>query len=253
MAHDHNAATRKWYRNLSPEKKAEYNRKSMERTRKYRATKREVPAITPRKCEVCGKEFLPPIYNRHAKYCSDECRKDAANALRRARRGSDGTRVLPLRKRVCAGCGKEFETRANNVKFCSRSCYMKFRLARERAEYVSQKMVVKRACAFCGNEFETRNGNMRFCSDKCRRHAQYHVSKEAMEQKISQREEAARARAIVESGGMTIEQRNAVIRAQSGDRDELWRASQSWTPAQRKFAQERWEELHPSHQTFWFA
>lgn len=49
---------------------------------------------------------------------------------------------------------------------------------------------------------------------------------------------------------LTREQRLAVIAAQDGDRDALWKASQSWTPEQHKFAKARWESLHPIHKDF---
>lgn len=202
-------------------------------------------------CEVCGAEFTPSKYNRYAKYCSKECQRKAANRLRRKQGRSRGERVLPVRTRICEGCGKEFESRANNVKFCSRSCYMRFRLALEKANYVSQRTVEKRVCPFCGKEFETLRSNMKFCSRQCRIHAQYHATKEEMEQKKKAREEEARTRAVNAAGGITEEQRREVIRAQSSDRDTLWRASQKWTPEQRNYAARRWEALHPSGFKSW--
>ena len=70
---------------------------------------------------------------------------------------------------------------------------------------------------------------------------------------VVKRPKAARPKVRRDSFGLTREQRLAVISAQDGDRDALWTASQSWTPAQSKFAQERWEMLHPTRQAFYWG
>jgi len=69
-------------------------------------------------------------------------------------------------KRICKGCGKEFEVclSEKDKKFCSRECYLKCRWGGDRK--------VKRICKFCGKgveieEWQVKKGGGKFCSRKC--------------------------------------------------------------------------------------
>ena len=44
--------------------------------------------------------------------------------------------------------------------------------------------------------------------------------------------------------GLTLAQIQEVIAAQDGDPSQLWRRSQHWTAAQRKYARDRYQEMH---------
>lgn len=59
-------------------------------------------------CEVCGKEFET---SRPAKYCSEDCKKEARNR-----------RVTPKVSKVCPICGTEFKGTSKD-KYCSHECY----------------------------------------------------------------------------------------------------------------------------------
>lgn len=85
-----------------------------------------------RRCKSCGHTFTPKA--KHARYCSDRCRKAAW-------RKSTRTRSKPVVKAVefevvtCACCGKSFfANEGKGTKHCSHSCRTKaWRLRREAA------------------------------------------------------------------------------------------------------------------------
>lgn len=62
------------------------------------------------KCVVCGKEFLTD--QKHKKYCSDECKRIANNAMARVRKAKYRAEkkrrfeeiVLKANKLTCRGC-----------------------------------------------------------------------------------------------------------------------------------------------------
>ena len=58
-------------------------------------------------CEVCGEEFET---SRPAKYCSEDCKKEARNR-----------RVTPKVSKVCPICGNEFKGTSKD-KYCSDDC-----------------------------------------------------------------------------------------------------------------------------------
>lgn len=103
-------------------------------------------------------------------------------------------------------------------------------------------------CEFCGKEFTPSRGHgwARFCSNTCCNRSRNHASYEDFLKNGRKARGDARRERASNTFGLTIAERIAVIKAQCGSRDELWKASQSWTPAQRKFAKARWEALHPS-------
>lgn len=78
-------------------------------------------------------------------------------------KNKSGYKPRPLEKKICAGCGKEYETAVVRQKFCSEACRVQyFNKRRAKAAFV------KKICAECGAEFETNKSYQKYCSDKCR-------------------------------------------------------------------------------------
>ena len=217
------------YRESHPEKMAEYNRTQMERRRARRVVRQGV-------CARCGKAFEVGIGKRMTKYCSHTCMKREmtlrqlakARAAREAANGGEALR--PRRKEAVVAS----------------SC---------RDKSVASPLL--KTCTVCGKKFTASRCTAITCSRECsQKHykATHPVVKHPKAARpVVKRPKAARPKVRRDSFGLTREQRLAVISAQDGDRDALWTASQSWTPAQRKFAQARWEMLHPTRQAFYWG
>jgi len=62
-----------------------------------------------------------------------------------------------LLKKLCNGCGIEFETYYNSKQFCSKECHYK--------NHVSVKY--SSVCNYCGNEFKHAARNTKYCSSTC--------------------------------------------------------------------------------------
>lgn len=207
------------YRESHPEKMAEYNRTQMERRRARRVVRQGV-------CARCGKAFEVGIGNRMTKYCSHTCMKREmtlrqlakARAAREAANGGEALR--PRRKEAVVAS----------------SC---------RDKSVASPLL--KTCTVCGKKFTASRCTAMTCSREC---SQKHYK---ATHPVVKHPKAARPKVLRDSFGLTREQRLAVISAQDGDRDALWTASQSWTPAQRKFAKARWEMLHPTRQAFYWG
>jgi len=74
--------------------------------------------------------------------------------------------------KTCHICGIQFESKANNTRYCSREC----RLAMKKRINIERRGPLKtyqKTCGFCGTAFETRVWNKKFCTDECYR--QYHI------------------------------------------------------------------------------
>lgn len=81
--------------------------------------------LSPKKCELCGMEFQP-IFSQH-KYCSMECSRKA----RRTKHDHSKYREV----RICAWCGKEFETNKHRrTRFCSAHCVVSSNWANRKYE-----------------------------------------------------------------------------------------------------------------------
>ena len=115
-------------------------------------------------CEVCGKEFET---SRPAKYCSEDCKKEARNERRRASRNVSNVKV-------CSICGNEFKGHGNS-KYCSTECAIEGnrRLARDRVIDYEARNERRRAsrrtsklCPICGKEF-IGTGRDKYCSNEC--------------------------------------------------------------------------------------
>ena len=60
--------------------------------------------------------------------------------------------------RTCKFCGKEFETRAYNAKYCSKSC---------KGKQYHGSTIHDVTCPVCGTVFQTSNSKSKFCSQAC--------------------------------------------------------------------------------------
>lgn len=206
------------YRESHPEKMAEYNRTQMERRRARRVVRQGV-------CARCGKTFEVGIGKRMTKYCSHTCMK----------------REMTLRQMAKERAKRDAEANGGEALLPRRSEEVSSSSRRDKS--VASPLL--KACVVCGKMFTASRCTALTCSRKCcTKHyrATHPVVKPPKAEcpKVDRRD----------SFGLTREQRLAVIAAQDGDRDALWKASQSWTPEQRKFAKARWESLHPIHKDF---
>lgn len=98
-------------------------------------------------CENCGKKFTG---RGNSKYCSRECALQAR----------------PLKKKICAKCGAEFETKYAGQKYCSSKCADAAYKARHNRTVFTK---TKRNCAICGKEFETKYVVQKYCSAECQK------------------------------------------------------------------------------------
>lgn len=172
-----------------------------------------------------------------------------------------------VRQAVCAFCGKTFTVGQKHIKYCSRECMKREGIRRQTAK-VSAMRAAKRAekaaakaaevpvvkqgtCPVCGKTFTVSQKHLKYCSKEChdvalrRIRAAYKVRRMGLTAGRRQRPER-------DAFGLTAEQRNAVIRAQNGSRDDLWAASQTWTAKQHEFAKARFAEIHQlGHKSAW--
>ena len=138
---------------------------------------------------------------------------------------------------VCVVCGKSFEAKRSCAKYCSNRCW-------KRAKYkpVQPHNLV---CVFCGKPFTSRYSKRKCCSKTC--YERFRRGWESLEQcnaaHQANRADYNRAQER-DRNGLTLAQVQAVIDAQNGDPAQLWQRSQSWTPAQREYARQRYQEIH---------
>jgi hypothetical protein len=133
------------------------------------ALKRAGAAPVTRPCPVCGKEFIPRLIKRPAKFsktCSSHCAHLMVGRASRPRRTAR-RKLVP-----CPRCGKDFwpweprgKAKAGHVaharKFCSRACIAKPR--RPRPTVPALRLV----CPWCRKEFATKHHRQIYCSRQC--------------------------------------------------------------------------------------
>ena len=104
----------------------------------------------------------------------------------------------------------------------------------------------EKTCAFCGKTFAPKAINAKFCSPLCMR--RYRIGGYAtladFERAQAERKATYNKRHERDRNGLTLAEIQDVIDAQDGDPSLLWKRSQSWTPAQRKYAKDRYSEIH---------
>lgn len=220
MSHsrEYNREYMRKYRASHPEKIAEYKRTQMERRRERRVVRQGV-------CARCGKTFEVGIGKRMTKYCSHTCmkremtlRQMAKERAKREAKANGGEALLPRRSEEVSSSSRRDKSVA------------------------SPRL---KACVVCGKMFTASRCTALTCSSKCSK-KHYRATHPVVKPPKAECPKVERR----DSFGLTREQRLAVIAAQDGDRDALWKASQSWTPEQHKFAKARWDSLHPIHKDF---
>ena len=70
-------------------------------------------------------------------------------------------------KRICAYCGKEFETTKKRKKFCCVDCRYLYHLEKNRSRTETKLAKMVKKCEYCGDEFTPRRANQRYCSREC--------------------------------------------------------------------------------------
>ena len=200
-------------------RKADLMRKA--RAESPRKEKRVIIAV----CPVCGKTFDKNC--NHQKYCSKRCKNVALNP----------TRKSPTVTKTCPVCGKTFVTTRKFQINCSKACY--------KAAQHRERQPVERVCVFCGKAFKSMSRTAKYCSRTCMYRVQRGYATLADFEKAQAERKAAHNKQYErDRNGLTLAQIQEVIAAQDGDLSQLWKRSQSWTKAQRKYAQKRYEENH---------
>ena len=139
--------------------------------------------------------------------------------------------------KVCETCGKEFEAHDARAKYCSKLC--------KDRHYRPLVPLHDNVCVFCGKHFKTKMPSAKCCSNTCcDRHRrgwasleQFNAAHQAKRADYNNQRERDR-------NGLTLAQIQEVIDAQDGDPSQLWKRSQSWTAAQRKYAKDRYQQNH---------
>mgnify|MGYP003316274010 CR=1 FL=1 len=177
-------------------------------------------------CQVCGKTFAAKT--SRAKFCSRTCHHTFFN----------GQRKRPLVTKTCPVCGKVFETARKEKVYCSNRCY--------KAAHYTPVKPHDLVCVFCGKAFTSMNSTAKYCSRLCagRRRTGYETLADFENAQAARKASSFEKRSERDRNGLTLAQIQEVINAQDGDPSQLWKRSQSWTKAQRKYAQKRYEENH---------
>lgn len=162
------------------------------------------------KCPVCGKDFVKR--NGRQRFCSSDCQTKDENSKRRLNR-----------VKTCVVCGKEFTVASGQQVVCSKECKRIHAnaLAREAAKRKAVHRFVK--CLGCGKVFQGVGAYYRYCP-VCR---------------------VERRKSEDTKMGLTYDERRAIAYAQDRlTQEELYQASQTWTPKQHKYALARWRMIH---------
>ena len=188
---------------------------------------------SPSVCPVCGKAFAAKTVR--AMFCSKKC----------SRKFFNGQRKRPTLTKTCPTCGKVFETARKEKVYCSKKCY-------KIAHYTPVKPH-DLVCVFCGKPFTSRYSTTKYCSQLCaaRRNQSGYATLTAFEKAQAERAAAHVRRTERDRNGLTLAQIQEVIAAQDGDPSPLWRRSQHWTAAQRKYARNRYQEMHSLFTQTW--
>ena len=151
------------------------------------------------KCICCGKDIELTDKTKPHKYCSDYCR-NRARGIRTGKYGKNGTMT-----KICAICGKEFETTISHKITCSNECSRKRRNARfryaspeqkaKRKEYDRQKYLQKHPDALTQEERSelARVKRELETPDRERRKQEYERQKEEWAKKRAEKEKQKQA------------------------------------------------------------
>ena len=62
--------------------------------------------------------------------------------------------------KVCPNCGKEFDAKGPNAKFCNPKCQREFKKK-------ESQIVVEKVCKNCGKAFKTADNRKEYCCEEC--------------------------------------------------------------------------------------
>ena len=273
------------YREYHREYKRKYRRENHAKciaiNRAYRQRKAAERGPITATCVVCGKTFVKA--GHYQVCCSDECRRARKNEKERATRNAQPA-TSNLRTATCQTCGKAFAAKTVRAMFCSKKCNRKFfngqrkrptltktcptcgkvfETARKEKVYCSNRCYKiahytpiqphDLVCVFCGKPFTSRYATAKYCSKLCAGRARIgYATLTDFEKAQAERAAAVRhSECERDRNGLTLAQVQEVIDAQNGDPSQLWKRSQSWTPAQRKYARDRYQEMHGLFTSTW--
>ena len=80
----------------------------------------------------------------------------------------------------CQYCGKEFQPRHGNQKYCCEYCRTEAKRILDQQYYHEQEKTVQTAkCEYCGEVFVKNHGNQKYCSNSCQYHAELEQNAES--------------------------------------------------------------------------
>lgn len=96
----------------------------------------------------------------------------------------------------CQQCGKAFDKKRIDARFCSDKCGQDWRNAQTAARTLAAKAAAPRACLGCGDNIPPkRASNALYCSEACkirsRRHEAYGLTKQELDMLLAQHEQCA--------------------------------------------------------------
>jgi endogenous inhibitor of DNA gyrase (YacG/DUF329 family) len=137
----------------------------------------------------------------------------------------------------CVVCGKEFESKNSNRKYCSKKCT-------NTQYYILKKQGMparELTCPYCGKIFTTTRDNKIFCSETCGKRA---WAKQKRDEDRKNRPIKPKMSKVRNADGLTEQEVREVIYAQDYAAERLYELSKSWTDKQRNFAKKRYCQKH---------
>ncbi|NJL06969.1 MAG: hypothetical protein HC900_00920 [Methylacidiphilales bacterium] len=120
----------------------------------------------PDYCRWCARPIDDEDLARGRMFCSAECGKaywthrNFEDGWRNDKVGMQARMLLDESRRpvrTCERCGKQYQSRAQTSRFCSKAC-----------SDAAIRVLPDRDCKMCGATFRPRNSNSEYCSPKCR-------------------------------------------------------------------------------------
>lgn len=170
-------------------------------------------------------------------------------------------------KGICAICGKEFTKNVAHQAYCSAECRREYENQKKRDKRKKNLVSLLFKCVVCGKEFTPRHRAQKCCSEECirqnhieynRKYRKVHTHESSCHKKPKRRKNTSPSSSVKKSrlpksnrqGEEKIVKKHqllqAVIKAQNGPANELWKESQTWTREQREFAKERYKKRYLS-------
>ena len=114
-------------------------------------------------CLLCG-HIIGPDRTGQAKYCSEECSREAKLKRSREQSASKGKTY----KKKCKHCGASFTTTRGYQLYCSEKCSNRANYEKFKKRHAKPKPAFKtKVCAYCGREFQTDKRSQKYCGADC--------------------------------------------------------------------------------------